>query len=277
MSSRKCFWLGEVSNCPANQARWWAPQIYNVAKTEGDTITLIATDKSERKVTIQELVTMYKGVDVKQDIVAKSLDALAIETFQSITVDYIGCQAKSLLYDAFRLYQPTVSVDFKKTPNSQQVFAAKKYPTGSLKLVPYSQKLYNVSRKGFEPNIALKHPYIHMQLGLRSPHVCTFEIEKGPTTEKSIMPFEKSLIVPYWLVRRTCNRSRANMQEATLWTNSKIMVENRGYGRKVAIPILQNSKALNVGDELLVFEQKTVIQKRPATFKAQSLPKKRRR
>ena len=67
------------------------------------------------------------------------------------------------------------------------------------------------------------------------------------------------------------------MQEATLWTNSKIMVGDRGYGRKVAIPILQNSKALKVGDELLVFEQKTVQQKRPATFEAQSLPKKRRR
>ena len=56
-----------------------------------------------------------------------------------------------------------------------------------------------------------------------------------------------------------------------------MMAEGRGSLKKVAIPILQNSKALKVGDELLVFEEKTMQEKRPATLEPPSQPKKRRR
>ena len=71
------------------------PLLYTVAETEGQTVTLIATDKSKKTVTQQEFVAMYRNVDVKQDIVTKSLDALAIETIESITIDHIACQAKN--------------------------------------------------------------------------------------------------------------------------------------------------------------------------------------
>ena len=55
-----------------------------------------ATDKSKKTVTQEEFVAMYRKVDGKQDIVTKSLDTLAIETIESITIDHIACQAKNL-------------------------------------------------------------------------------------------------------------------------------------------------------------------------------------
>ena len=53
--------------------------------------------------------------------------------------------------------------------------------------------------------------------------------------------------------------------------------EGRGYGKRVAIPILQNSRVVNQGDELLVFEEKTAQEKRPATIEPLPHPKKKRR
>ena len=95
--------------------------------------------------------------------------------------------------------------------------------------------------------------------------IATFSAASAPKADKSSSkPFEKSILVPYWLVQYTDEQDRANMHRSTLkCTMSMTAGKDETSVDAVIIPILQNSKVVKPGDELLVFGDKLV---KPAEY-----------
>ena len=123
--------------------------VFHIAKVDGRTITLVGADSNTIAVTGGELVDLYKVTKVEPDIVIRSADFLKVEDHASARIDCISSQSKQLLFHAFRLQQPRVRVDMKCIKGrDRHIFAADKYLTGGLKLVPYSQNQYNVAVEG---------------------------------------------------------------------------------------------------------------------------------
>ena len=92
----------------------------------------------------------------------------------------------------------SVDVNFIKGKD-KHIFAADRYPTGGLKLVPYSSNLSNVAVEGKEKvptgqHIQLKIPM--KEFGGRA-HIVTFSAASAPKPDKSSKPFAKELIVPF--------------------------------------------------------------------------------
>ena len=88
---------------------------------------------------------------------------------------------------------------------------------------------------------------------LKEAYICYFPAASTP--ELGSKPFDAPLIVPYWLVRTTSDRAFANMHFVPLPVALSIF--NAGMEDRlnaVTIPILQNYKVVNAGDELLVFD-----------------------
>ena len=85
------------------------------------------------------------------------MEFLNIEQHGEATADCLKSHAKLLLFHAFRLHQPSVSVDLKLTAGKERhVFAADKYQAGTLKLVPYSSNILHVVVEGAE-NVYRSH------------------------------------------------------------------------------------------------------------------------
>ena len=118
-----------------------------------------------------------------------------------------------------------------------------------------------------------------MKLLWKETYTCTFNAASAPKQDiKSSMPFANALIIPFWLVRTTDDPSHANMQHATfksIWTMS--IGKEEAQRTTVTIPIMQNSRLVNVGEELLALETNTVQEKRPATIEPESEPSKKAR
>ena len=101
--------------------------VFHIAKVEGRDVTLIAADSSTTIVTPGELVDLYKVTKVQEDIVARSNEFLKIEEHSEAISDYMRNHAKLVLFHAFRLHQPSASVDLKLTfGKDRHVFAADK-------------------------------------------------------------------------------------------------------------------------------------------------------
>ena len=81
-------------------------------------------------------------------------------------------------------------------------------------------------------------------------------------------PFAKEILVPYWMVQSTNNKEAANMQESKLRFNMTMATDNEdepSIDETVKIPILTNTKPVQVGDELIVYMG-------PASVTPQTLP-----
>ena len=79
----------------------------------------------------------------------------------------------------------------------------------------------------------------------------------APKPDKSNNPLGSQLVVPYWLVRPTLDRDKANMHMGTLKSTLTIAVGKDGNDsaeEAVMIPILVNHKAIQDGDELVVYK-----------------------
>ena len=241
--------------------------LYNLAKTEGQTVTLIAAGNSKKTVTTQEPVDLYRPVRVNKDIIAKSACFYHIEELSEPTIDYIKCQAKVLLYEAFRLQQPFVHVDFICcTAGCSHVIAAARYnQIGNLKLVPYSQNLNYALKAGDVKRkksdlcctsilATRKYSYVEVSTGWQETYLCSLSAASAPNLETTSTPFEKSLIVPYWLVGTTADHALANMHVVPLKVSMSISAGMDDVLNVVTIPTLQNNKVVNAGDELLVFD-----------------------
>ena len=232
--------------------------VYHIANLDRRAVTLIAPDSTKKEVTTGELVDLYKSVKLEADIVVRSADFRKIEQHPLAITECFTNHARQLLFHAFRLYQPSVAVDMKLIKGrDRHLFAACNYQTGTLKLVPYSQNLYNVAAEGKEkvpsgPNVQIKV----RQMGHGgSTFTATFSAASAPKKDDtSSKPFAKELLVPFWLVRSTGDKDRANMHHSTLKCTLPVQAGKEETGcDAVIIPILQNSKAVKEGDELLVF------------------------
>ena len=100
-----------------------------------------------------------------------------------------------------------------------------------------------------------------MQLRLKefggSTFIATFLAASAPKVGTSTQPFATELIVPFWLVRYTADKDLANMDRSTLkCTCSFTAGGEESKGDAVLIPILQNTKVVKEGDELLIYDSK---------------------
>ncbi len=96
-----------------------------------------------------------------------------------------------------------------------------------------------------------------------------FSAASAPKADKSVAkPFAKEILIPYWMVQITNNKEAANMQESKLRLNMTMATDNEdepSIDEFVKIPILTNTKPVQVGDELIVY-------KGPASVTPQTLP-----
>ena len=222
---------------------------------EDRAVTLIAADDSTKTVTARELADSYMPCKVAEDIVLRNPEFVKIEANSELIHDCVKAHAKMLLFHAFRLHQPHVNVDLKTTASRvKHIIAGEKHQAGQLKLVPYSPTVINTAVEGNE-----KTPrdcrYIQIKIRLKKTFIVTFGHGSGHGNigEKGA---KKQLVVPYWLVGATGDKDRANMQHATLKCTTSIVTGTEEPADDVgSIPILQNFKAVEENEELLVLDE----------------------
>ena len=241
--------------------------VYHIANIQGPEVTLIDSGNITKMTTTGELVDLYKVSKVEEDIVVRTADFLKIEKHSDAKLNAVCNQMRLWLYHAFRLHQPHVHVDLKLTyGRHRHVFAAAEYEAQQLTLVPYSTAVYNVAVEGNEKATTAKSIVIKFQQG--ETYIVTLTPDNLPKAEKSSKPYGKAVIVPFWHVQGTSEKSSANMQHSTLECKMSIATGSETAGNDVArIPILTNSKALKVGDELLLFEKGLKKRKPSRLFK----------
>ena len=103
-----------------------------------------------------------------------------------------------------------------------------------------------------------KGPHIRLKIPLNDfggrAHIVTFSAESARKAEQSSKPFANELLVPFWLVRSTGDKDRANMQKTIVKSFLAVTLgKGQTNGEPVFIPILQNSKPVKKGDELLTY------------------------
>ena len=69
---------------------------------------------------------------------------------------------------------------------------------------------------------------------------------------------EKTIVAPYWLIRCVQDKNMANMRKATIACTMTTAAGDETANQRVTLPILQNIKALNEGDELVLFVEPLV-------------------
>ena len=225
--------------------------VLHIAKVQGCDVTLIAADNSTKTVTPGELVDCYKVTKVEQDIVHRSKQFLKLEEHTEARLEYMRSQARLVLFQTFRLYQPSVSVDLKLTAGrDRHVFAADKYQAGTLKLVPYSWYISGVAIEGQEKPHS--QPHIRLKLRIKGiAYIVTITAASAPKPTKSSKPLAKELIVPYWLVRSTSDKEKANMHHSTMMCTMMCTIPQcESAEETVMVPTLVNTKVLQEGDEL---------------------------
>jgi len=237
-------------------------KVYHIAKVETNQITLQADDTS-KTVTPGELVDLYQKVQIEPDVVVRSADFLKAEAHPEVTVEYLKNMAKLFLLHAFRLNQPMVKVDFKFTAGRfRHIFSGDKYSPGTLKLVPYTTLVFNAAPEGQEKTpTGGGSKYVQLKLKQKGEtFVVTFTGSDNKPSKGSADPFGSVLIVPYWSVQYTSHAAHANMQHSTVkCTMSCTCGKDATADESVSVPILQNTKTLNVGDELLIFREEVQI------------------
>ena len=123
-------------------------------------------------------------------------------------------------------------------------------------------------------------PGQYIQLKIRqkavggTAYIATFSAASAPKPDKSSKPFAKELIVPYWFVRSTGDKERANMHYTTMKCTVAITAgKEEANDEHVLIPILQNLKPLKEGDELLIYHEVEVKTFTIEPAAAESAPK----
>ena len=185
-------------------------------------------------------------------------DIHPLERFDDVVAEYIKTDLKKLLSDAFRLHQPKARVDVKiKGNDTQLVFASGNHPVGQLKLVPFSKSVaVAVEGKGKKlcGGVEIKVP------GPKGvTYVATVQsMGIGKLDRNKKKPLEKTIVAPYWLIRCVQDKNMANMRKATIACTMTTAAGDETANQRVTLPILQNIKALNEGDELVLFVEPLV-------------------
>jgi len=84
--------------------------------------------------------------------------------------------------------------------------------------------------------------------------IATFTAASAPKADATTA-FAKELIVPFWLVKATGDKDRANMHRSTVvYKTSMATGKEEGTCDPVLVPILQNTRPLKEGEELLTYD-----------------------
>ena len=151
------------------------------------------------------------------------------------------------------------------------VFAGQAAPAGKLKLVPASNQILlaedgaQVPAGALDLGAVMEHPIKGTALNAHILRHC--QLPQAAVT---------GFVVPYWLVRSVPSEEEANMEiQTVVVSHTQSTALNPKVGSKAAgktldhretsfhVPLLVNSRALEFGDELLVF--KAAPPKRPST------------
>ena len=128
-------------------------------------------------------------------------------------------------------------------------------------MVPYSSNLHSVAVEGNEK--VHKGPHIRLKIPLNDfggrAHIVTFSAESARKAEQSNKPFAKELLVPFWLVRSTGDKDRANMHRSTIvYKMSHASGKEECTCALVFVPILTNTRVVQQGEELLTYSENLV-------------------
>ena len=214
---------------------------------------------------------MYKMIKFVEDIVVRADDIHPLEGFDDEVAEFLRMDVRKLLADAFRMQQPKARVDVKiKGNDTQLVFASGNHPIGQLKLVPFS-KAVNVA-------VEWKVKYGGLEIKVLGPEGVTYvatvqQVGIGKPDRSKRKPLEKTLVAPYWLIRCVQDKNMANMRKATIACIMTTAAGDETTSQRVTLPILQNVKALEEGDELVLFVEPVV----PKTIPVQKLEGVKRR
>ena len=139
--------------------------------------------------------------------------------------------------------------------------------------MPFS-KYVSIAVEGKEKNNAL-------EVKVPGPHGVTYVAGLQPMSTLKVerkskkKPLGDQTVIAYWIVRRVQDKNMANMRKATMPCTMTIDAGGDAVTHKVSLPILQNTKPLKVGEELLLHEEP---QPASAIAPAQTLqPEKKRK
>ena len=182
------------------------------------------------------------------DQLTENKEFLKIEQHSDSRSDRLKSQAKTVLFEAFRLHQSSVSVDIKLTAGKAgHVYAADTYEANQLKLVPYTTNVIRVAT-ATEKETTPSKQYIRLKLKMNgTQYIITMLAASALKPDKSSKPLSKDLIVPYWLVRSTSDKDEANMCHSAVdvrIASSMHQVSMPILGDLATVPIMQNTKLL---------------------------------
>ena len=93
------------------------------------------------------------------------------------------------------------------------------------------------------------------------PHGVTYVAGLQPMSSLKVdrkskqQPLGDQVVVAYWIVRRVQDKSMANMRKAPMPCTMTTDSGGDAVAHRVSLPILQNTKPLKVGEELLLHEE----------------------
>ena len=216
------------------------------------------TKKNEATTTVGKLVDLYTKIKYVEDIVVRAGDIHPFARFADEVAELIKMNVRTLLADAFRVHQPKARVDVKIKGNDQTlVFAGGNHPVGQLKLVPFPKAVnVAVEGKGKQSNVGI-------EIKVLGPDGVTYvatvqSMGIGKFDRSKTKPLEKTLVAPYWLIRCVQDKNMANMRKATIACIMTTVAGDETTSQRVTLPILQNVKALEEGDELVLFVEPVV-------------------
>ena len=232
-------------------------EVYMIGSIEHGMVNMISTGSDTTKtVSTAELADLYQPCKHSEDIVLRNQKFLKLEQHGESGLEQAKSRAKMLLYEAFRLHQSGTNVDIKVTANrTRHIFAGEKYQNGQLKLVAYSPSVFNAAAEGKDR----KPSNAYVQLKVRSQKetfVVTFSPVNFKPDPQKPRDNEKQLVVPFWMVRATGDKDRANMAMSTIKCTMNCQVgKHEAAEESVLVPILQNTKCIKENEELLVFKE----------------------
>ena len=126
-----------------------------------------------------------------------------------------------------------------------------------MKLVPFS----NFVTVAVEGKVKSKPTCVEVKL--LGPKGVKYVAAVSPMTIGKIdrahkKPLKDAAVAPYWLVRRTLDKTLANMQKVTMTCKLTTEAGDEEMSHRVSLPIFQNIKALKGGDELLLYVEPSV-------------------
>ena len=187
-----------------------------------------------------------------------------IETYEEIVTEVMKSSTNKLLYDEFRLHEPKARVDLTiSNDDTKLVFASADAKTGQLKLVPFS-RCVNIAAEGKAKSLPSSS-----EVKLAGPKGAKYvagivQLKMGKYARGYAKPLTDNIVVPYWLVRRVQDKSKANMQKNTMQCTLTLEDGDEELVQKVSLPIIHNIKDVKQGEELVLYVEPSLQKEMPA-------------